>query len=131
MISNPQKLANIQNDHFFSKIDKIRKGFTKPEFEPIELLKMLRPRINKTFVLPPITVPQVIQLINSLKPSNSTGWDYVSNKTIKKIKYQIAPHICHLFNCIIHQRVFPHVFKLSKILPLIKPGKNALFADSY
>ena len=66
-----------------------------------------------------------------MRNSNLTGWDSLSNKTLKKLKNVIAPKITHLFNAINKYKHFPTYFKLSKILPLLKHGKNSLLPDSF
>ena len=43
----------------------------------------------------------------------------------------LAPHITHLINSILKTATYPLIYKISKILPLSKPGKNTLLPDSY
>ena len=43
----------------------------------------------------------------------------------------IAPHITHIINAIIAKMIYPSIYKISKILPLRKPGKNTLLSDSF
>ena len=59
------------------------------------------------------------------------GWDSITNRILKKIPNIVAPYITHLFNSIISKSTYPLIFKISKILPQIKPDKDPLNPDSY
>ena len=48
-----------------------------------------------------------------------------------KLRGKLAPHITHVINSIIKTATYPLIYKISKILPLSKPGKNPLLPDSY
>ena len=60
-----------------------------------------------------------------------TGWDELSSRILKKVSDMLAPHIAHLINSILKTATYPLINKISKILPLNKPGKNILLPDSY
>ena len=59
------------------------------------------------------------------------GWDSLTNNILKKIPHILAPHITHFFNSIINKSHYPFLFKISKILPQIKPGKDPINPDSF
>ena len=122
--NSPKSIAKLANDHFIQKIKDIRAGFSKPTCDPMEILGNLIPKCVNTFVLPLITLQQTKDIIGGLKNSNSTGHDKITNKVLKKLKSKIAPHICHMINSIIITKIFPKIFKLTKILPFSKPQKN-------
>ena len=48
----------------------------------------------------------------------------VNNKIIKHLKYELEPIITHLINRIIITEIFPYIYKLSRMLPLLKPDKS-------
>ena len=70
--NNPYEIANIANNYFISKVEKIRRGFTEENITPIEILEKLIPKkVNITnFHIPPITINQTIEIINKLPNSN-------------------------------------------------------------
>ena len=121
-VTSPKKLSEIANNFFINKINKIKSTFTKTQITPIQILSKLRPRVNEKLEIPPIKQSEMIKIIISLKNSNCTGHDDISNKIIKKLTQQIAPHLCHLINSIIITEIFPDIYKISRILPLSKPG---------
>ena len=118
LITSPKDMANTANNFFIQKIEKIRNNFTNEMVSPMDIVKKLIPRVEDNFEIPLITVRQTINLISNTKNSNSTGYDDINNKFIKKCKIKIAPHITHLINTIIRTKKFPKIFKVSRILPL-------------
>ena len=50
------------------------------------------------------------------------GHDDITFKIIKKLADEIAPHLCHLINSILYTETFPDIYKISRILPISKPG---------
>ena len=95
------------------------------------ILNKLIPQNNNTMLFPKITRAKTLKLIDNLKPTNSRGYDDISNKILKLIKYDVEPIITHLINQIIDTEVFPDIHKLSRQLPLSKQGKCKSNIDSY
>ena len=124
LISSPKAIADIQNQFYVKKIKEIRKSFSKSDISPIKILEKLRPRVKNKLHIPPITISKTIKIIKKLKMSNSTGWDNITSRILKKVSLLIAPHITHLINAIIASMIYPAIYKISKILPLSKPGKT-------
>ena len=65
----------------------------------------------------------MVKLISKLKSTNSHGHDHVTNKILKQLKREIAPHLVHLINSIIRTNI-PTFYKISRISPLSKPKKD-------
>ena len=131
LVSSPQAIANIQNQFYIDKIAEIRNTFKKSDISPIKILEKLRPKVKNKMLIPPITIIKTLKIIKKLKNSNSTGWDNITSRCLKKVAHLIAPHITHLINAIIAKMIHPSIYKISKILPLSKPGKNTLLIDSF
>ena len=106
-VTSPKQMANIANNFFISKIEAIRNTFTQEVIGPMDIVKELCPRVRENFSIPLITIKQTIHIINSAKNSNSTGYDDINNKFLKKCKLKIAPHITHLINVILITKTFP------------------------
>ena len=81
--------------------------------------------------MPLITIQKTKQIIKEIPNSNCTGYDSISNKTIKKCGNSIIPHLTHLINSIIRTGTFPDIFKISRILPISKKGKPVNLISSY
>ena len=52
-------------------------------------------------------------------------------RAVNEMPHFIAIHITHLFNSRIDSGKFPEALKVTKILPLKKPGKDSLDKSSY
>ena len=69
-----------------------------------------------------------------LKMLNTLGL-YVMMKYLwwywKKINPIIFIHLNHLFNTITRTKIYPSHLKVSKIIPILKPGKNKFEIGSY
>ena len=130
-IRSPQKLAEVFNEYFIDKIETIRSEFKKTDDDPIEILELLIKRPNSTMKLKEITLEETYKIINDMKSSNSTGFDDVSSKILKKIPQISAILMTHSINTIIRASKFPEVYKITKIVPICKPKKSKFELPSY
>ena len=130
-VTSPKKIAEASNEFFKTKVNNIRKNFPKTNTDPILILEQISKRSKNSIKMPFITLEKTKNIINNLTSSNATGHDIISTKILKKIKNQIAPHITHLINTIIRTSTYPEIYKLSRMLPLCKPGMDPLKLESY
>ena len=131
VLSKPRDVANLANTHYAKKIQNIRQKFKNDIRDPMTILEALIPRGTLELSIPLITLAQSKHLVSSFKSSSSTGYDALSSKTLKKCGDAIAPHLCHMINCILRTSTFPSCFKITKIIPILKPGKPADQIDSF
>ena len=124
-------MAEIANKHYYNKIVNIRKSLEKEKVDPLVFTKALIPRNGECFEVPMASLTQVRHLVRSLKSSGSTGYDNLSSKTLKKCVDWICPHLMHMINTILRTSTFPQCFKVTKIIPILKPGKPADQIESY
>ena len=87
-VSSPKQLADVFNDHFIDKVNKIRRGFRNDSEDPIEILEKLVKKPESKFTIPEITLKETYNIITNMKSSNSSGFDEITSKTIKMI-----PHV--------------------------------------
>ena len=128
---SPKIISNLMKDFYMNKIKDIRSGFSTPKVDPISILKHISSACSTVFKIPYISVDETRKLILSQKNSASTGYDSISNKIIRKIAPEIAPIIAHLINSIIRTGIFPDCLKISKVIPILKSGKEATSIESY
>ena len=83
--TDSKMLANISNNYFIEKIKSIRRKFIPSENDSIEIFKNLKPRNENSFKIPFITINETKNFIKELKSSNSTGYDNINSKFLKKI----------------------------------------------
>ena len=131
MERRPGVLADLANRYYINKIKTIRENLAGEKRDPMAFTKALIPRNTEEFVVPMVSIAQVRHLIRNLKSSGSTGYDDLSSKTLKKLAGVICPHIMHMINTILRTSTFPQCFKITKIIPILKPGKPAELIDSY
>ena len=131
VVTSPKLIATIANNYFKEKVRKIREKFTSEKITPIDILAKLIPRNKNDFILPLITLEKMHKLIDAIKPTNARGHDNVTNRILKMLKKELSPLLVHLFNSIILTSTFPKIFKLSRIMPSLKLGKNPLDISSY
>ena len=62
----------------------------------------------------------VRKVILGLKNSKSSGVDNIGTYIIKLIVDDILPAVTHIVNLSIQQSAFPSLYKLAKIIPLLK-----------
>ena len=67
---------------------------------------------------------EVKKIISKLRNSNSTGVNDIDTKTIKLIAADVLPALTHIINLSIAQSEFPSIWKVSKVIPLLKKGDS-------
>lgn len=119
IISEPQSVANCFNNYFNdishltgSSTSKLGAVNVNIENNPI------------SFYFEPSTPEDVIHIIDTLKHTNSTGHDNISNNLLKHCKHFIAKPLSTIINCSISEGRFPDKLKIAKIKPLLKKGKE-------
>ena len=131
-VTSPKTIAEICNNFFVQKVKNIRSIFYYNRVCPLEMLSKIRPRVDNDLVIPMITIAETKKLIDKLKNSNSTGHDEILYRIIKKkLRDRIAPHLTHLINSVLHTQIFPDIYKISRILPISKPGKTTDNVDHF
>ena len=70
----------------------------------------------------PITLIDLIKIIDLLLPKASSGFDLLSNRMLKKEKLQFSLKIIDLLNETLMSNTFPETLKIAKVIPLYKKG---------
>ena len=124
-ISDPLQIANEFN-LYFTKIG--------PELaNKIDILEdhsymdYLNIPIYSKFTFTPVTMTDVIKVINGLKTKASRGIDMISNKLLKIVKNEISEPLTIIINQALNNGVFPKPLKIAKVIPLFKKDQDFLF----
>ena len=72
----------------------------------------------------------ILQAINKLKNSATSGPDGISCKIIKALKFAILKPMTHLADMSVESGVFPEVWKADNIIPVLEKGSK-LEIDNY
>ena len=70
----------------------------------------------------PTTTDEILDIINNLKNSNSTGQDNIPIKLIKSCGSLLAPILAEINNQSLTEGVFPDALKIAKVVPILKNG---------
>lgn len=77
---------------------------------------------DNCFVFNPFCSSEILDIIKSLKNTNSSGVDGISNKTLKHIAFNIVDVLAFIFNSSVFSGIFPKKLKAANILALFKKG---------
>ena len=81
------------------------------------------PRTVNSMIVQPTTVPEIDTLIKQLPNKTSYGYDQISNVMIKALRTSITYPLCHIFNTLLSEGIFPDRMKMAEVIPLYK-GKD-------
>ena len=131
IIRSPRTLANIANKHYIDKVNMIHHSFKDENRDPVKLLSRIIRLEGNDFHLKEISSLETHRLIKNLKSTNAVGYDSITTNILKKLGSCIIPSITHMINCVVRSGEFPQIFKLTRIVPISKPGKPLDQIDSY
>ena len=119
LYSKPKDVAEIMNQFFLSKIEKIRQKFNNISVN-LEFCK--KKRVGKTCKLDLKYVSQdrIFKILKKLKSSKSCGIDGLDTYSLKIVASIVAPVLHHIVVLSIMQFKFPSSWKVAKVLPLHK-----------
>jgi hypothetical protein len=134
-VTNHQETANEFNKYFlciarnintehndlnFHKLDN-----TTPLHYLLQSFKTPFPNINLKF----ISSNEVENIIKSLKPKNSSGYDGISTKLLKISSSFISSPLTHICNKSISLGIFPDRMKYAVVKPLFKKGDRSSISN--
>ena len=76
-----------------------------------------------------ITEETTIKAIDKLENESSFGYDGISNKLLKVIKFNISKSLTIIINQMLTTGIFPDAFKVAKIIPIFKKGDSSLLVN--
>jgi hypothetical protein len=78
-----------------------------------------------------ITAEEITRAIHSSKNSKSTGPDQVSSYHLKHLGPTAIVYLTKLYNLSLNHNVIPQIWKVAKVVPIPKPGKDLNQGSSY
>ena len=82
-------------------------------------------KADKSLFFKPTNSNEIIDIVKSLKPSRSCGYDEISVALLKKIIFYISSPLTHIVNLSFISGVFPNSLKIAKIVPIFKKDDPA------
>ncbi len=115
-ITNPKEMASELNSFFINVGPNIaRKIVTKKKYEDY------LPRLKyHEFQFKTLTESEVDSQIKKMQPKKSSGHDEISNHALKIIAPGIIHPLTKILNEAILTGIFPHEWKISKVIPIYK-----------
>ena len=101
LTSDPQKMAEAQQEFFVTKVDNIEAGIPKSKVDPLTYTKkFLKDKTVTPFDFENIVVSEseVSREIDKLKNTTSTGHDDINVIALKNMKESILPMLTHIVN---------------------------------
>ena len=127
MTTDPYDISNGFCKYFSNVGADLAKKLPTTNINPNSYLKSSQ---QNSFFISPTDAQEIIRVIGSLKSKNSTGYDNISNKTMKLFKSEIAEPLSILFNKSFQAGIVPDTMKLAKVLPIFK-SKDKYIMTNY
>ena len=124
IITKPREIANTMNKFFISKVKNLQNKLPPRKNDPLKYLKKAMQKRSCSFKFTPVSQEEVLEIVKKLKNSKSTGLDNIDTNTIKLVINEILPALTHVVNLSLITQEFPHIYKQSKIIPLLKKPKD-------
>ena len=125
MITRQQELANTMVNFYWNKVNNIKHKLPRVRQDPLWYLRKAFSRWQPPgripeFSIQPVTLREVVAMINNLKQSHAYGIDKLDAASVKlAVKYLAGP-ITHIVNLSLSQNNFLQKWKLARILPVLK-----------
>ena len=126
-ILNPTECTEAFNNFFITASKNAVANISK-DLDQQFLASCLKPSTNSLF-LSALTEEDVLELINKLKNSNSSGVDEISNTLLKIIGVYIVRPLTYIINLSLEQGTYPEKLKISNVIPLLKKGNPNLLIN--
>jgi hypothetical protein len=101
----------------------------------IDMFSQFVKEVNKlrytTFQCKPITTTEIENIIKTLKPKNSYGYDEISTKLLKITAPFISSPLNYICNKVLTKGIFADKLKYSIIKPLYKKGNKKDVSHCY
>ena len=124
LITQDKEIATSFKNHFETCALKLADGLPKGEDTSVIMEQ------GECWGFEHISEIGIVEIIRSLINKNSSGYDSLSNKMLKREAYAFAKLIKPIINESIDMGIFPECLKTAKLLPVFKKG-NTMNMDNY
>ena len=122
VISDPDSVCNIFNDHFSKIANDICRNLNDEEVKNHESVQKIRENIPRSepLVFKQVSEKQVNRYIRSIGNAKATGLDNHSAKILKIIQPCYVTHLTRLVNRMFAESTFPESMKNARVTPIFK-----------
>ena len=121
-IKDPKEISNMFNEYFTNIGPKLASTVSTNSGH---FTQYLSNKTDKSLFFKPTNSNEIIDIVKSLKPSRSCGYDEISVALLKKIIFYISSPLTHIVNLSFISGVFPNSLKIAKIVPIFKKDDPA------
>ena len=118
------------NNFLLTKVNLLRDSIPDSNTDPLAKLREFMQGRQCYFSLRPVKPDEIEKMMSGLKNSKSSGIDLIITWIIKLVAREVLPAVTHIVNLSIMQSKFPSIWKLAKVVPLLKKG-DPLTAKNY
>ena len=115
-------IASLLNN-FFCNIGRKINSMVDPTRTP--LTEYLRNPNEHSFFLSKVTVEEVLNELNRLKPGKAAGYDNIRPDLIKDCYESLVTPQTYIYNVSFVTGVFPDIWKIAKVIPVFKKGDRS------
>ena len=108
------------NDFFTNVASRTQRQIPKVETDPLTKVRSS----NTTLNLRKLSRTELLGIFKGIKPKTSYGYDNLSSKIIKLLRFEILAPLKILSDKMIEERKFPGIWKKAKVIPLYKKGEK-------
>ena len=71
-----------------------------------------------------LTDDEIKEVLRSLKPNKSPGYDNISSSVVNKYSYIFFTSLKYIFNLSLEQGIFPENLKIAKVFPIYRKDEE-------
>lgn len=101
------------------------------DFEEQVLEEVETRRHSPTHIPPELTTPREVKVIIQKTTNNSPGKDRISNEDLKHLPRKPLVLLTRIYNACLQHSYFPSAWKIARVAPIPKPGKDLSQPTSY
>lgn len=79
----------------------------------------------------PIEMAELTEILGTLRPFKAPGVDGIPNILLKQLPIGTLEKLCDMYNACLRHNHWPAVFKLARVTPIPKPGKDKARTENY
>jgi len=130
IIQNPKAISNAFNDYFVNVENALSNKISAAIDCTFTVTSLIVNIPRRSFFLRPIAELEVLNHINSLKSSKSSGTFGIPIKYIKLCAKVISPPIlANIYNSCISTGCFPDILKVAEVVPIYKAGPKDICSN--
>jgi len=127
IITSKLVIANKFNSFFTNIGPKLSNIINAPNNKSFKTY--LNKQFNYAFEFKNVDTEIVNNIINTLAPKSSSGYDGISTKLLKTVKEALIKPITIIINQMLNTGIFPEKLKIAKVTPIFKKDDETLFTN--